>query len=530
MGTVMRICLINPSILNENKINSPLSTRNKYFINPYTLQHIGIAYIASVLEANQFETDIIECGHENLGINDVCKRIEGKEYDAIGISAYFYNYTNVLRIVKNIRKKNPGIFLYLGGYLPTFLYHDVLISIPEVNCCVVGEGEITTLELLQKYSNGQDWRAVDGIAYLQDQEVIFTGKRQLVSNLDDLPFPKRQFMSERRLLPVLTSRGCYGHCNYCGIYEFHKTCTGKLVRRRSSENVVAEIKELVASYNVEYITFNDGNFHISSANGRKWFHTFYSLIKEANINIKYLCDFRANEIVAAKDIVEKFVEIGLYNVNVGIESMAQSQLDFYNKTTTVEQNIQSLKILNELGLHYTMGIMIFNPIATVEEILETLTVFKDIRLYEEDYNINRPISIGSVVVATTGTPLYDYVVEQGLYAPNELNYNFKYDQTRLNYEIASEWSNDIAVRFNKNYLYYIAEDHEMHEEIRMLRHIFSELYRVDLEFMYALSKGILSRAIQDKSDAEKIKDEWSDSMDKIDQQLDLLESTLMQNY
>jgi hypothetical protein len=70
----------------------------------------------------------------------------------------------------------------------------------------------------------------------------------------------------------------------------------------------------------------------------------------------------------------------------------------------------------------------------------------------------------------------------------------------------------------------------MHEEIRMLRHIFSELYRVDLEFMYALSKGILSRAIQDKSDAEKIKDEWSDSMDKIDQQLDLLESTLMQNY
>ena len=526
----MRVCLINPSILNENKINSPLSTRNKYFINPYTLQHIGIAYIASILEAEQFDTDIIECGHEGLSINDVCNRIEEKKYDAVGISAYFYNYKNVLRMVKKIRRKSPEIFLYLGGYLPTFLYDDILKNIPEVNCCVIGEGEITTLELLKKYRNKQNWRVVDGIAYMQDQRVVFTGKRQLVSNLDDLPFPKRHFVSERRLLPVLTSRGCYGHCNYCGIYEFHKTCTGKLVRRRSPENVVAEIKELIALHKVEYITFNDGNFHISSENGRKWFHSFYSLIKDENINIKYLCDFRANEIVAARDIVEKFVEIGLHNVNVGIESMAQSQLDFYNKTTTVEQNIQALNILNELRLHYTMGIMIFDPIVTVAEIFATLTVFKSIKIYEDDYNINRPISIGSVVVATTGTPLYDYVVKHGLYIQNELNYKFKNDQTMLNYTIALEWSNKIAILFNKNYLYYIAEDHELYTALREIRHIFSELYRIDLEFMFDLSAGILARTIQNKSDAEKLSNKWSESIDRIEQQLNVLESELTQYY
>lgn len=526
----MHICLINPSILNEDNMNSPLSTRNKYYINPYTLQHIGLAYIAAVLEKENYETDIIECGHEQLNINDVCRIIEEKQYDAIGISAYFYNYTNVLRMVKKIRRKTPDIFIFLGGYLPTFLYEEILLNIAEINCCVIGEGEITTLELMQRKRNQLDWKDVKGIAYIENRKVVFTGKRELIANLNELPFPKRQFMSERRLLPVLTSRGCYGHCNYCGIYEFYKTCEGNLVRRRSPENVVQEIEELTRLYQVEYITFNDGNFHISSTKGKQWFNTFYTLIKERNIKVKYLCDFRANEIVIAKDIIQKFIEIGLCNVNVGIESMVQNQLIFYNKTTTVEQNIKSLQILNELRLKYTMGIMIFDPIVTVTDIYQTLKVFADLKLYENDYNIIRPISIGSVVVATTGTPLYDYVVEHNLYAPNELNYLFKHEQTRLCYEIALEWSRNVIPLFNKNYLYYIAEDHYMHEELCNLQKLFCDLYYIDLEFMLALCHEIISGKISEKIDGKNLMDNWLYKINKVDDQLKRLEKQLLLHY
>lgn len=525
----MKICLINPSVLKDSTISSPLSTRNKYFLNPYNLQHIGLGYISALLIKNGFEVDIIECAKEGLNEKAVCEKVLSEGYDLVGISTYYFNYMSVCRIVNRIRSKNKEVFIYLGGFLPTLSYEMLLQSLDGVNCCMIGEGEMTTLELSQAIRTDKDWKMIKGIAYKENEDVIFTGKRKLIEDLDILPFPTRPFISERKIVSVLTTRGCYGRCTYCGIQEFFQTCEGKRVRRRSPENVVAEIEQLLKDDNIEYITFNDGNFHISSPEGKKWFEKFYHLIKEKNIKIKYLADFRANEIVRCKEILEKFIEIGLHSVNVGIESFVQSQLDFYKKHVSVDQNVEALKIIEELKLRYTIGVLIFDPVIEIEGIYEYLNKIKEINYYSDHYNISRPLSIGSCVIATMGTEIFDYVVKENLYAQNERNYEFKNPKTARCHDLIQSWSEKVIPIFNKNYISYIAEANEKHLENEAVKKLYQDLYIVDHEYFSKVCKAVMD----DKAEShylERLDQEYFKKLDVIDIHLSKLEKELLNYY
>ncbi|MCK4257914.1 MAG: B12-binding domain-containing radical SAM protein [Halanaerobiales bacterium] len=525
----MRVCLINPSIVSDNTINSPLSTRNKYYINPYNLQHIGLGYIAAVLEKADYEVEIIECARIGASVKKVCDLIVKGNYDMVGISTYFFNYMNVVRIISRLRKLKPSIFIFLGGFLPSLSYEMLLNNLDTFECCVIGEGEATTLELVEKVVKGKNWRDTPGIAYREGKEIIFTGKRELIDNLDMLPFPKRQFISERKIVSVLTTRGCYGHCTYCGIQEFFKTCEGKKVRRRTPENVVAEIELLVNNYEIEYITFNDGNFHIASVVGRAWFNRFYELIKEKGIKVYYLCDFRANEVVKSRDILEKFIEIGLYNVNVGIESFLQQQLNFYNKQIVVEENVKTIQILEDLKLRYTIGILLFDPVITVPEIIKFINVMNDMGFYEQDYNIIRPLSIGSTVIATTGTPLFDYVVKEGLYTPNDKNYNFMDIKTDLCYKVVTKWSNRVSPLFNKNFIAYLADENGEEEKYDIIKKVYQKLFKLDMEFIREVCNQIMND--NDGTDFfDLLIEEWKEKLIPLKNQLAGLEEYLLKYY
>ena len=60
MKVVMKICLINPPIQGKRMEGYEWSN------NSYTMQHLGIGYIAGTLEANHYNIDIIECPGEDI--------------------------------------------------------------------------------------------------------------------------------------------------------------------------------------------------------------------------------------------------------------------------------------------------------------------------------------------------------------------------------------------------------------------------------------------------------------------------------
>lgn len=527
----IKVCLINPSTIDERKNASPLSTRNKYYLNPYNLSHIGLGYIAATLIENGFSCDIIESPVEGYNVSEIVELVLKKEYDVVGISSYYYNYLNTVRIVEKLKRRKNDIFIWLGGFLPTLCAKEILETNLGIDCCMVGEGEITTLELVDSIYNGEDWRKVNGVVYKLDNEIVVSPTRELITNLDVLPFPVRTYSKDRRIAAIVTSRGCYGHCNYCGIREFFNMNEGNCYRRRSPENVVEEIESLVSNQNVDYIAFNDGVFHICSENGRNWFDRFEKLIIEKNINVSFLCDFRVNEINKAPDIVQRFKQIGLSNVNIGIESFVQKQLNFYGKGVKVEENISAIKKVEEIRLNYTIGVLMFDPTITVEDVLEYCTTMVNMGYYDSDYNITRPLSVGSRVIATTGTPLYNYVIENNLYVENAYNYNFEDSRVEVLHKYVNKWSVRVSEIFNINYINYIAQDNNMVDEDKRIHRLFQKLFKLDQSYITDICKHILENGADETDEIwMKYEGKYIDELEIIEKELRGLEAELIKYY
>lgn len=477
----MKICFLSPPQKYKNQNVSKFTSLNEF---------LGIGYAVSLLKSHGFQTDILYYDTESLN-SDICQQILEGGYTFIGFPSYYFNQIQLARIMNFVHRNRPDAFFFLGGFLST-LSLDSFQKLKYLQCAVIGECEQTLLELAIAIQNGDDWRKIFGLAYVEDGVLIKTARRDLIADLDILPFPYRE-PGQHEVLPLITSRGCYGKCNYCGLNEFYRMSNGRTYRRRSPENVVQELNELCKRHKVKHIQISDGNFHVASRSGRDWFDEFHRLIKEQNINLTYSCYTRVNEIISAPDLFKKFRSIGLNKIFIGVESFVQSDLDFYQKQVTVEDNIKALAIAEDLSIEYDLGIMLFNPITTPESILEFIHTLRSINSYPNIYHIVKPISINSTAIASIGTPLYSFVCDNDLQVNNIRSYKFVHCQMEVCYSIISSWSSRILPCAYKCYELE-SENKCNNSDIIKANH---DLFFLDLDVIeyiaYATQTGLLKR-------------------------------------
>ncbi|MBD5534784.1 MAG: B12-binding domain-containing radical SAM protein [Lachnospiraceae bacterium] len=496
----MKICLINPPV-HGHRIEG-----YEWSKNAYTIQHLGIGYIAGTLEKYGYETDIIEAPGENLNVKEVCKKLIDGKYDVIGMSTYFFNFINVLRIIKSIIQKLSDTFIFCGGYLPTLCPREVLDKAKGIDCCMLGEGEYTTLELVQTLERKQDWKKVAGLAYKENGEIKVTGSREPIRNLDELAFPKRVIINQN-FVPLSTSRGCYGMCNFCGVREFYDICGTERMRFRSPENVVAEMEDVYKRYQPKIFMISDETFFSGSTKRRDWLETFYTLLKEKNLPFKFHALARANDVLRQKDIILKLREVGLVNVFIGVESFVQRQLDFYKKKTKVKDNVDSLQFLYENNFDVSMGLMMLDPFTTLDELEENIKWLRKTKCYSYLDEKQEIFSIDGPVIAIPGTELYSYLEEHGLLANNDKKYDFQDRQIAVFNDIVEQWRTYVAPVSQKFYLISKANKCGHLEVEQVLKEKKTQAMLIDIEFMEELCRRIRNNSIESDNCTEFL-EEW----------------------
>lgn len=495
----MKICLINPAS-NFNYNYETMKMKNRYSSGSYNYVHLGLAYIAAYLEKYNFDVDILECEKYGITFDNIQKIIIQNQYEAIGISTIYQNLKNVLHIAKIIKKANPNIRVFLGGYGATFSCEQILRQSKNIDLCVLGEGEITTLELVQTIEKKEEWRNIKGIAYMDSDRLVITEKRNLVENLDILPFPKRLYNHEAGVAQITASRGCYGKCIYCGIQEFSTFNSGTCLRRRSPENVFAEIKELVKEQGVKHFVFCDPNFVLNGVNSKMWVRTFCGLINGADLHIKFDMDMRANEVVGNEELLLMLKDVGLETILIGIENFSQRELDFFKKNICAETNIEAIQIIQKLGFKYVPGILLFNPVTTLDDIIYNLQIIKSLD-FRINNSITKPITAYSAVITSPGLTIYDYVKKSGLYKGNEKGYVFANEDVTLCYDMIRFWNQSMPPEVLKYRTLDIAADElDLLDVKRKLSVIYSEIYQNDLNMFINLVEGIKSKSFQDIND------------------------------
>ncbi|MDK2985807.1 MAG: 5-methoxy-6-methylbenzimidazole methyltransferase [Clostridia bacterium] len=322
-------------------------------------------YAAGMLKSQGYEVEIVEGYLEKLSYKEILERVRTVKPDVLGVHMVYHwkSDSKLYDFLENI--KNEGIAPYITayGFYPTFAYQGILQECPVIDSVILGEPELTFAELAEALSCHASPEDVRGLAYRDEQAKIVYSRRELVEDLDSLPFPVRTDVSfSIGEVNILGSRGCYGACTFCYINPFYGR--GSKWRARSPENIVAEIDEIISERNMRYFYFTDPNFFGPGGRGQERALRLASLLKSRNI--RFGIEARVNDI--HDQTIAALVEAGLRHILIGLESGKDESLKRLNKMTTVAQNESALKILRKNGIEPNIGFIMFEPDSTLEDI------------------------------------------------------------------------------------------------------------------------------------------------------------------
>lgn len=272
---------------------------------------------------------------------------------------------------------------------------------------ICGEGEITLGEIADKLNNTsqKDLHEINGLAYIQNNEIIRTDKRQVIKDLDSLPFPDRSLIDIERYrelwkkhhgyfsMNVVTTRGCPYHCNWCA-----KPIYGQVYNSRSPENVAAELKLLKETYSPDHIWFCDDIFGLKP----NWINKFDEVVNKEDARIKFKCLSRA-DLLLKENNISHLAGAGCDSIWIGAESGSQKILDAMDKGTKVEQIYEARKLLKKNNIKTCFFLQFGYTGETKKEIDMTIKMVND--LMPDDIGI-------SVSYPLPGTKFYGRVLSQ----------------------------------------------------------------------------------------------------------------------
>ncbi|HUS04832.1 MAG TPA: radical SAM protein [Bryobacteraceae bacterium] len=343
--------------------------------------NLGLGYLASTLrregykvEIFDFETDPAEIYERILPLNPLL----------VGFSLIFQFYVHRFdAAVRYLRSGGIDCHITIGGHFPSLSYQQTLDLIPDLDSVVRFEGEMTLLELADRLGTGRDWKDLQGIAYRENGDTVANPLRPLIHDLDDLPYPARNFETQevvlgRRIVPILASRGCARTCSFCSIHMFYRAVPGKVVRTRKPAEVAAEMKMLHEEHGATIFLFQDDDFPLAGPAWKRWTREFLGELHKAGLPGRVIWKISCRADVVEPELFIEMREAGLYMVYMGLESGSEDGLDTLHKQISVEQNIRAVDTLKSIGIGYAYGFMMFDPSTTFESIHDNVKFLRRI--------------------------------------------------------------------------------------------------------------------------------------------------------
>lgn len=400
---------------------------------------LSLMCIAGYLRKHNIEVDIIDfktSPYEHFNktdiVNKIIKRIKENKPKIIGITSLSPDVKDVLDMSKSI-KQECEVIIVVGGVHATVCPHDFIYKNSPIDYAVIGEGEETMLELIQKISSHEEISQIKGISYFKEK-MITTESRPHISNLDNLPFlpydlidmkyysrPQTSIIRPLFLsgFYLFTGRGCPYDCSFC----VNKNVWKKKVRFRSCKNVVDEIEYLVKTYEIDGIYIIDETFALK----KERVIAICNEIRKRKLDIIWGCQTRVNTIT--DEMVKAMKQAGCVQIDFGVESGSQKVLDGLSKGITVEQIKRAFNICQKYKIRTFANIMLNTVDETEDDVKKTIDLCDEIKPDVCSYAIMTPFP---------GTDIYSKIKPLSIdeyqlcnTAPTSFNPRFKFSEHNM---------------------------------------------------------------------------------------------------
>lgn len=319
--------------INSKYIHSNLAVHS---LRKYAINNIGEKYYDNIV-LNEYTI--------NNSNGDILKGIYKEKADVLAFSCYIWNVSLIKEIIKDIKKIQPNIIIWLGGPEVSYDAKEFLKCNTDVKGVMIGEGEETFKELAEYYLfENIKLNEIKGLVFRQDKDIYLTPLRPQI-NMNDIPFPYDDLSEfENKIIYYESSRGCPFSCSYC------LSSIDKNVRFRDV-NLVKEELLLFIDKKIPQVKFVDRTFNCN----KKHSIEIWKFIKEkdngiTNFHFEISADIISDEEIELLSTLrpgQVQFEIGVQSTNLETVKAIHRTMDF----KLVSEVVLKLQRSNNIHIH-----------------------------------------------------------------------------------------------------------------------------------------------------------------------------------
>ncbi len=317
-----------------------------------------------------------------LSYDDIIERIRRESPDLVGISCIFSSQLVCVReISRRIRRDvDPDMVIVTGGTHPSFLPEKTLLE-TDVTYVVLGEGEIGLKQIIEAHNSGRSVESVDGIAFRTENGIRVNPRVTWIEDINLLPLPARDLLPmeeyfkarlpmafhwrKTRNTPVVSSRGCPYRCPFCSSHAHW----GNRFRKRSPENVLAEIEHLRDRYNVQELKWQDDNL---TADRQRAKEIFQGMI-DRGLAMPWNTPNGIALWTLDEDMLRLMKKSGCYEITLAVESGDPvSFAKYVRKPFTLEKVREVARLARKVGITTVAYFIVGFPGETLDQIKNSM--------------------------------------------------------------------------------------------------------------------------------------------------------------
>ncbi|MFA5095968.1 MAG: radical SAM protein, partial [Candidatus Omnitrophota bacterium] len=323
-----------------------------------------------------------------LSNQEIIRRVKDFSPDLIGMTGTTPVFHLVAKLAREL-KEELGVPIMAGGHHVTLFKEKIFDRY--FDFLFVSEADISFTEFLKAYERKEDLSRVKGLLFRRKGEVVFTGDPGLTQDLDAIPFPARHLLrfdqykvgtlrGTLNYTSIMTTRGCPFECIYCS-----NSVYGRNVRRRSIQNVIAEIESVVNGLGIRHFYFVEDVLTLS----KEYSLALCDELDKRGLKITFEGSTRAN--LFDEELARRLSKSGLIRLSFGLESADPKVLKIIKKQVPLESYIQANKLTHKYGIETINSVMLGLPGEDRESIDKTIAFLRKARdIQHTTYGIAMP--------------------------------------------------------------------------------------------------------------------------------------------
>lgn len=348
----------------------------------------------------------------------------------VGIGSLFTELSQNREMIRLFDEAGRKFPIVIGGQMVSPI-PEFAVEITGADFGVIGEGEIVLDQVVKTLRSGGDILDVKGLVVRNGNKYVRTGVGEYIEDLTKLPtvhyelFPSEKWLpigkwynnsqwhweDNDRCINVHGGRGCPYNCNFC--YHHSKA------RYRPVGIMMKEAADALKKFDGNMLYFSDDTTMNTPARARAIVEGVNGLYRKVDYHTSSRIDILSK---MDDDLLRDIKASGCRCIGIGIESGSSRILDIIGKKYTPEMVLDVIRRLSSIGIFSTVSVMVGQLTETREDAEATFNLVREtIRIdpkiqYAVTYTIPYP-----------GSPLYDYVLREGLAASHRDFYD-KYHQ------------------------------------------------------------------------------------------------------